>query len=332
MTHSLRTPIVLCVATLLASSAALAQNYATSVDVVTLNVRVTRPGGEYVGDLQQSAFTVFEDGAPQAVTFFASQDTPATVGVLVDSSISMHALRDTLVDGASAFARSANPGDEMFAIAFNEMPLPVLSPRAPFTSDANILRDALNAGIRPRGRTALYDAIGAGLRYADRGALSRRALVVISDGGDNASTSTLEQIVADTRASNVVLYAVALVDPLNSDARPAVLRQFAQQTGGESFTARNSDDIRTTLERISRDIRHTYTLGYSPAGSPDGAFHTIRVAVVPPARQRVVVSTRQGYLRRAIEQVPAPDAREPGGEPNDGKASAGEPNGGRHAE
>lgn len=279
-----------------------AQDFSSAVDAVTLNVRVTH-SGNYVGDLAQSAFTVLEDGRPQEIAFFASQNTPATVGLIVDSSISMHALRDTLVEGATAFAAAATPGDEFFAIAFNEERWPALPPRQPFTTDANVLRDALNTAIRPRGRTGLYDAIGAGLRYAARGTLSRRVLVVISDGGDNASTATLSQIVAETRASNVVLYGVALVDPLDNGARPDVLKQLARQTGGDAFTPRNADEIRRALERIARDIRHTYTLAYVPSGSADGVFHEIRVLVTPPDRQRVSVSTREGYLRWPPEKA-----------------------------
>lgn len=288
---------------LLAHGRVIAQDFSTAVDAVTLSVRVTRADA-YVGGLPESAFAVLEDGEPQAITFFASQDTPATVGVIVDSSISVHAMRDTLVEGAGALAQSANPGDEFFGIAFNEDTWPVLPVRQPFTSDANVLRDALNTGIRPRGRTGLYDAIAAGLRYAARGSLSRRVLVVVSDGGDNASDATLAEIIAATRASNVVLYAVALIDPIDDEARPEVLKQLAQQSGGESFAARNAAEIRAAIERIARDIRHTYTLGYVPARPADGAFHHVRVTVTPPDRRRVVVSTRDGYVRHPIEARP----------------------------
>ena len=290
--------VVLCT-----HSRVTAQDFSSAVDAVTLNVRVTRDGA-YVGGLAASAFTVLEDGTPQTITLFASQDTPATVGVIVDSSISVYAMRDTLVEGASALAASANPGDEFFGIAFNEESWPVLPVRQPFTSDVNVLRDALNVGIRPRGRTGLYDAIAAGLRYAARGSLSRRVLVVVSDGGDNASHATLAQVIAATRASDVVLYAVALIDPIDDEARPDVLKHLAAQSGGESFVARNATEVRAAIERIARDIRHTYTLGYVPPNAADGAFHRLRVVVASPDRRRVVVSTRDGYTRHPIDERP----------------------------
>ena len=186
--------------------------------------------------------------------------------------------------------------DELFALAFNDNVSAVLPP-APFTSDVAVLQDALTNTIRASGRTALFDAIAAGLDYLGRGRHERRVLVIVSDGGDNASHTTFQEVVTKTQASNAVIYTVAIVDPVERDANPGLLRRIAQANGGEAFTPQNADDITDVLQQIARDIRHTYTLGYiSTNGARDGAFRQIRLIVQSPDRRRLVVRTRSGYL------------------------------------
>jgi Ca-activated chloride channel family protein len=122
-------------------------------------------------------------------------------------------------------------------------------------------------------------------------------LVIVSDGGNNASRTTFEEIVSKTQSSNAVIYTVALLDPVDRDANPGLLRRIAQANGGEAFTPRNADDIAEVLQRIARDIRHTYTLGYVSTNSVrDGAFRRIRLIVQSPDRRQLVVRTRSGYL------------------------------------
>jgi Ca-activated chloride channel family protein len=143
----------------------------------------------------------------------------------------------------------------------------------------------------------LFDAIASGLEYLRGGRHERRVLVVVSDGGDNASHTTFDEVVTKTQASNVVIYTVALVDPVDRDANPRLLKRLAQVSGGEAFEPKGANEINEVLQHIARDIRHTYTLGYvSTNGVRDGAFRQIRLGVQRPDRRRLVVRTRGGYL------------------------------------
>jgi VWFA-related protein len=253
--------------------------------------------GEYATGLTRDAFAILEDGRPQHAELFTSEDAPVTVGLLIDSSGSMQPNRERVIAAAAAFAKASHPSDELFALAFNDSVRSALPPAAPFTSDADVLQEALTNTIRAYGRTSLFDAIAAGLEYLGRGRHERRVLIIVSDGGDNASRATFDEIVTRTQTSNAVIYTVALVDPVDRDANPALLGRIAQANGGEAFTPKNADAITEVLQRIARDIRHTYTLGYvSTNNVRDGAFRRIRLIVQPSDRRRLVVRTRSGYL------------------------------------
>jgi Ca-activated chloride channel family protein len=172
------------------------------------------------------------------------------------------------------------------------------------------LQDALTKTIRAYGRTAVFDAIAAGLDYLGRGRHQRRVLVIVSDGGDNASRTTFDEVVTKTQASNAVIYTVALEDPVDRDANPGLLRRIAQANGGEMFDPRDAGDITEVLQRIAQDIRHTYTLGYvSTNDARDGVFRQIRLVVQSPDRRRLVVRTRSGYLAGLPKPRRADDAR-----------------------
>jgi Ca-activated chloride channel family protein len=283
-----------------------AQVFSTTTDLVVLNVHVTDEDGAHVPNLSAADFAVYEDGRPQTVTVFSDADAPVTVGLIIDSSISMWAIRDRLVAGSTAFARASHPENEVFAIAFNDTRWPALPPQAPFTSDPDALGRALTRVVQPRGKTALYDAISAGLDYAARGHHPRKALVVLSDGGDNASEKTLDEVVRKTQESDVVIHGVALVDPLDRGARPEVLRQLARATGGETFQPKSVTDVEEALQRVAKDIRSAYLLGYSPGGAASDAHHTLRVVAKSDARGELRVRTREGYRQARARQEEQP--------------------------
>jgi len=268
--------------------------FSVAARLVVLNVRVSDRGGSHVDNLGQEAFAIYEDGRPQQIALFTNEDAPATVGLIVDSSISMWPIRDLVIAGAVGFAQAGNPSDEVFGVAFNEDWWAVLPPSAPFTSDAEVLRQRLSEAIQPRGRTGLFDAIAAGLSYAERGSHARKVLVLISDGGDNASELSFDDIVRRTQSSNAVIYAVVIADPLDREARPEVLKRLARASGGEVFTPRTADQIKDVLKHIAHDIRHSYTLGYVPSRS-DGQYHRLRVVASTARMRQLVVSTREGY-------------------------------------
>lgn len=273
--------------------------FSADSELVVLHVTVKDRRGAYVADLPQEAFGVIEDGQAQTVRVFTDTDTPATVGLLIDSSASMHPNRHLLIAGATAFAEASHPGDELFALTFNEDVHPALPPAAPFTSDSRILHAALERGITARGQTAVYDAISTGLDYLQRGSRERKVLILISDGGDNAShLATREQVIRKAQASNAIIYTVALLDQVHgSGGNPALLQELARASGGEAYRPKEPRKIADALGEIARSIRHTYTVGYTSTNTArDGAFRRVRIVVTAPPGRPLVTRTRAGYL------------------------------------
>jgi len=283
--------------------------FSTNTDLVVLHVNVKNNHGAYVTDLRQNAFAVFEDGRPQTIRFFAQEDAPVTMGLLVDSSASMYANRDDVIAAASAFAAASNPRDELFALVFNERVRPALPAASAFTSDREFFRSALARIFVPSGRTALFDAVSAGLDYLRRGRYERRDLVLISDGGDNASRTTFNEVIARTQASSALIYTVAPPGPIGRDGNPKLLERLARATGGEAFAPKDERRIAETLIHIAQDVRQTYTLGYvSTNTARDGAFRQVRVVAEAPDRRPLVIRTRDGYragVAPAAEPAPA---------------------------
>ena len=269
--------------------------FSAKSELVVLHVLVKDHRGAFVGGLQERAFRVFEEQQPRPIKFFLSEDAPVTIGLLIDSSGSMAPVRDRVIAASAAFVESSNPNDEVFALVFNNHVRSVLDPSAPFTGDARVLRQALTNAFVPAGRTALYDAIQSGLQYVRRGSRDRHALVVLSDGGDNASHMGFGATLAVTQASNAIVYTVALVSPSDETADPARLAKFAETSGGTAFAPTDITGIESAFQQISRDLRHRYTIGYErPTGGRPG-FHRIRVEVYGPDGRRLVSRTREGY-------------------------------------
>jgi VWFA-related protein len=257
-------------------------------DLVVLNVAVTDRDGVYVTGLDRAAFSVYEDGQPQTIELFSSGDTPVTAGLVVDNSGSMGSARTRVSVAAGSFAATSNPQDEIFALVFNEYP---------FTDSSMVLRKALSEAITANGRTALYDAIAAGLTYLSRGEHARKVLVVVSDGGDNESRTTFDEVRQMTASSNTLIYAVGLPDPLDTDARPGELKRLASATGGQAFFPKETSDVDLVLRRVAKDIRSMYTIGYTPTNAgPDGHFRRIRVTASSPDHRDYRVRTREGYV------------------------------------
>jgi len=276
-----------------------APNFSSESQVVVLHVAVRDRKGGYVAGLGQDAFHVFENKQPQPISFFSSQDAPVTVGLLIDSSGSMGPNRDLVIAASMAFARTSNPQDEMFVLGFNENINRPLPPDAAYTKDLATLQSALMRAITARGQTAVYNAVHEGLDYVSRGHFDRQVLVVVSDGGDNASSTTRAQVLAKAQASNAVIYTVALVDPLDSEADPGFLRELSEATGGQAFRPKDIADVSSVLQKVARDIRNMYTLGYVPPSTLSSRKEELRgvtVDAVLPTGQKVKVRTRRAYL------------------------------------
>jgi len=269
--------------------------HSSSSELVVLPVVVSAKHGTYVSDLPRNRFAVYDNGRRVAIDFFSNEDTPVTIGLVIDASGSMSPKVGEVVAGAFAFARLSNPDDELFAIQFNDDVRDLLPDRRfLLASDHDTLAAALGA-IRPIGRTALYDALNTALDRLDEGTRPRKVLVLISDGGDNASRATLDAILARARKSNAAIYTIGLFDDVDADRNPGVLKDLARTTGGERFLPESAGPLLTACEHIAREIRSGYTIGYAPPAR-DGAFHRVRVEIEPPDRRHLDVRTRPGYF------------------------------------
>lgn len=274
-----------------------APQFKTQSELVVLHVMVSDRAGGYVAGLPAEAFRIFDETRPQTPKFFLNEDAPVTVGLLLDSSGSMARMRDRVIAAAAEFVKSSNPDDEVFALVFDDDVQPVLR-RQRFTSDPEELRTALSTVFRPAGRTSLYDAVLDGLNYVGMGTQDRRVLVVLSDGGDNASSASLNDVVKAVEASNTVIYTVALDDPLDPDSNPKRLKELSKATGGEAFAPEDVMQVRKAFQKIARDIRHSYTIGFEPTNSAlHGGFHKLRVEVKSTDGRRLAVRARTGYVK-----------------------------------
>jgi VWFA-related protein len=249
----------------------------------------------FVGGLPRDAFVVREDGRPREIAFFENEDTPVSVGLVIDNSASMQRRRDAVMAAGLAFAESSHPADEIFTLNFNEHVWPGLPDGHAFTSDHDELRIALSrAGAR--GQTALFDAITKALQHLDGGTQPRKVLIVISDGGDNASRTTFDEVLEGALRRDVVIYTIGLQDPVGGEARPKVLRELAAVTGGEVFFPHKNEEIATVLQRIARDIRSSYTLGYVPDGDRAAVRRRIQVDVHAADRRGLHARARTLYV------------------------------------
>jgi VWFA-related protein len=295
-------PVVVWMLAVCATAAQGVQRFSAQSELVVLHVLVTDRNGAYADGLDRDAFRVFEDNRPRTIDFFAAEDAPVTVGLLIDASSSMAPMRDRVIAASTAFVKSSNASDEVFALIFSDEVHPAVT-ASHFTSDANTLEAALAHTFVPGGRTSLYDAVADGLAYVATGSRDRRVLVIISDGGDNASRTTFDQLLARAQASSTVIDAVTLLDPFGHDANPRPLRRLAATTGGTAFEPRDVAGVERAIQQIARDIRHSYTIGYEPAAAGDrSAFHRIHVDVRTSDGRRLVARTRQGYLSGQLDQ------------------------------
>jgi Ca-activated chloride channel homolog len=272
--------------------------HSDSSELVVLPVTVTDRHGQLVADLPRDHFVVFDNGRRQLVDLFSAEDTPVTVGLVIDNSASMRPKLGEMVASTLAFARASNPDDELFAIVFDDGVRDALPRRTISAEDTPALQTALSALV-PDGRTALYDGLIAGLARASNGLRERKVLVLISDGGDNASQAKLADVLAKARTANVTIYAIGLFDQNDEDANPGVLKALAEATGGERFLPRSAGPLISACARIAREIRSGYTIGYVPPAR-DGAFHRVRVQVDADAGQTLIVRTRPGYFAAGV--------------------------------
>jgi VWFA-related protein len=264
-----------------------------NVDLVVLDVAVKNPRDGYVSGLDKSNFKVFEDARPREISQFTSVDTPVTIGLVVDNSGSMLRKRPEVVTAGLAFAKQSNPKDDFFVVNFNNSVIRGLPEKILFSDNLQMLRSALYFG-EPRGQTALYDAIAYSLRHLELSRQERRALIVVSDGGDNVSETRLPELMRLIQASRATIYTIGLFDPEARDLNPGVLRRFANVSGGEYFEPQ-LDQVVAAFNTISKDLRNRYTLAYVPDEVTDKrSVRSVKVSAEENGR-KLVVRTRTTY-------------------------------------
>ncbi|MGA2589032.1 MAG: VWA domain-containing protein [Bryobacteraceae bacterium] len=282
-----------------------AENFTIRADVrlVLLDVSVTNREGGLVAGLTQDKFRVFDNGKPVDLSVFANNDVPVTVGILVDESYSMAPKRKDVLDAALTFIEASNPRDEVFVLNFNDTVRRGLPHGVLFSDNIAQLQAALDRG-RPEGKTAFNDAIVAGLRQLELGKRDKKTLVLISDGGDNASRSNRREMVDLVEKSAATIYTIGLFDEGDVDRNPGILRQLAKMTGGEAYFPETPAGMIPVCRDIATSIRTRYTLGYRPpAEEANRTRHRIRVEVAAAEHGRLTARTRTGYWNEAAESA-----------------------------
>ena len=253
-------------------------------NLVLVPVTVCDPLNRPVTGLEKEHFKVFDDRVEQTVTHFAMDDEPVAVGLVFDISGSMGPKLRLSRMAAAAFFKTANPEDEFFLVEFNDQPKMVV----PLTSNVEEIQNQLTFS-QSKGRTALLDAIFLALHEMKKSQKNKKALLVISDGGDNSSRYTEGEVKNLVRESDVLIYAIGVFEGDNARGRtpeeaagPGLLSQVAEQTGGRHFPASPSE-LPDIAAKIGVELRNRYVLGFSPtAQQRDGRYHHVQVKVVPP--------------------------------------------------
>lgn len=267
-----------------------------NVDLVVLHATVESGKRVFVSGLRKEDFRVYEDGVLQQIESFSHEDIPVTVGLVIDNSGSMRPKRAEVIAAALTFARSSNANDQIFVVNFNEHVSFGLPANIVFTDSVDQLEVALS-GITANGRTAVYDAVAAALGHLKKGNRDKKVLIVISDGGDNASRHSLAQVMTMSKETEAIIYTIALFDEGDPDQDPRPLKHLAHVTGGEAFLPESVKKVVPICERIARDIRNQYTITYSPTNNKyDGSYRVIQVKAVAPGRGSLRVRTRAGYI------------------------------------
>jgi Ca-activated chloride channel homolog len=267
--------------------------FPSRIGLVILQATVRNVRGEAVAGLEREAFTVYENGKPQAVTLFRGGEVPVSLGIAIDGSRSMRESRGKVAAAALTLLRASRPDDEAFLMSFDEKP----RLQVPFTRDVAALETAVRA-VDAVGGTAMRDAVAEAAGYLSKSAgLARRCLVVVSDGTDNASTTPMARIRDQARERGLAVYAIGLVDetdPGRAAHGREALEELTEATGGVAYFPRTVGEVESAAARLARQIRSQYTIGYNPSNQAlDGSYRKLRVAVRGP--QKLTVRTRAGY-------------------------------------
>jgi Ca-activated chloride channel homolog len=283
------------------------REYTINVDVnlVVLHASVLDKRGRFIDGLRGDDFRVSEDGVSQKLSVFSHADIPVTLGIVIDDSGSMREKRRAVNASALTFVKTSNPQDQVFVVNFNDVYY--LDTPGDFANNIEDLKAALDK-IDSRGGTALYDAVYASLDHLKLGNRDKKVVLVITDGEDNASRYSFEELLRYAQKSNAVIYTIGLlgseepgglfkIHGAGPHRAQKILQKLAEATGGDAFFPKSLDEVESTCQGIAHDIRNQYTLAYYPTNAKkDGTFRTVHVeAFLPGSRTKLVVRTRPGY-------------------------------------
>jgi Ca-activated chloride channel homolog len=285
-----------------AGAVCLFSQFRADTRLVVLHASVVDKRGKLLTNLDEKAFKVYENGQQQQVKIFRREDVPVSLGLIIDDSASMSNKRARVEAAAVSLVRDSNPQDEVFIVNFNEDAYLDV----PFTNDMHKLEQGV-ARIDSRGGTAMRDALSMSLDYMKKEARKdKKVLVVVTDGVDNASSISLEKVVARSNQSDTLVYAIGLfADEEKRDAQKArrALNELTLATGGLAFYPKEVADVQSLCVEIARDIRSQYTIAYRPnLQELDGSYRQIKVTVDAPGRP--VVRTRSGYYATPDVETP----------------------------
>jgi VWFA-related protein len=253
--------------------------------LVLINVTVTDPLNRFVTGLEKEHFRLYEDKVEQKILSFSSDDAPISIGLVFDTSGSMGAKLQKSRQAAAEFFKTANPADEFFLVQFNDRP----ELTVPFTSDTDKLQSALTF-TQSKGRTSLLDAVYLAMHEMKRAHNPRKALLIISDGGDNSSRYTESDVKNAVREADVQIFAIGIFESLGTRGRtpeeaagPGLLNELAEQTGGREYAVENVAELPDIAAKIGIELRNEYILGYTPKNRErDGKYRRVQVKLNQP--------------------------------------------------
>jgi Ca-activated chloride channel homolog len=267
-----------------AKEATAEASFRSSTNLVVIPVSVTDGSNRFVLGLQKGDFQILDDGVEQTISHFSGEDAPLSIGLAFDESGSMDDKLRTSRDAAVQFLETLNVGDEAFLVEFNEN----VKLTVGFTTHREEVQTALK-NAQPGGLTAMLDAVSFSVREMKKAKNPRKAIVIVSDGGDNSSHYTSQQIEALVREADVQIYAMGVFEPtfLGLTAAeisgPKLLSEIASQTGGRAFGANRASDLPSVAARIATELRNQYVLGYYPKDQArDGKYHKVEVKLAQP--------------------------------------------------
>ncbi|MEW6732651.1 MAG: VWA domain-containing protein [Acidobacteriota bacterium] len=314
--YTVRAVLVAMVAALLSSSLAIGVKSSSSthtpemdedeaviranVNLVTVYATVNDPTGYFISGLRLEDFEVFDNDIRQQIEYFTEEDVPISMGILFDTSSSM---KDRLARSSQALRRflaTSNKDDEFFLLTFNN----TINLTHDFTSSSERIVNSL-LDITPTGLTAFHDAVYGGIEKVRCGKYPKRALLVISDGQDNSSWYTRPELADFLREANVQLYAISVPLEVNNPAQGWLEREgrdtlklLTSLTGGRALFPQSMNELDTMIGTVRSELRHQYSIGFTPSGGLDGRWHKLKVKIKDTAKKNIAVRCRAGYQAR----------------------------------